>query len=807
MTQEMYHFIGIGGIGMSGLARILLERGSQVTGSDIASSYVTQALEKQGAKIHVGHDAKHVTPYSTVIISSDIPTTNPEIEAAKNQQCRLLHRSDLLLELMQKQKIVAIAGTHGKTSTTSLLIHAMKVAKFDPAFAVGGMMHGHETNAQDGKGEYFIAEADESDGTFLKYNYHSAIVTNIDTDHLVHYGSWDKLVEAFTEFMKKSADKDRLFYCADDKTLSQLHIPGISYGFSEKADLRLSNFQQKGFSISFDAHFKGKSYLNIVVNMTGEHNALNALAVFGLCIQLGVPEFAIREAFSTFNGVKRRMDKKGEIQSILLYDDYAHHPTEIKVTLKAARNAVCEKRLIAVFQPHRYSRMQYSMLELDNVFQDADLVVVTDLFTANEKPIPGVTTERIIEEIKNGNQKEVVYIPRSELISGLQLILRPHDVLITLGAGDITKVGTDLVIYLQKNPIKKMVVGLLFGGMNCEHEVSCVSAKNIANHLSRDLYAIKAIQIGLDGCFRRCDENLEPQDKTDQVISPELFSELLACDLFVPVLHGPFGEDGVIQGFLDVLRKPYVGCDVRSAALCMDKAHMKSVAQACGVATAPFISFDCVSFQEKKEEYLKQIQEKFLLPVFVKPSHLGSSIGIAKVENWGQLQKMLEQAFLYDTHVLVEQVLKAREIEFAVLGNFRVQVPPPGEILANGKVYSYEAKYGEGGFATATTAILSKEKIEEGCKLAEEVFRAAGCQGLARVDFFLEENSESGEAKFWFNEINPMPGFTPISLYPKIWEKLGSIEALIDTFVILAMQRSRIQEAIFSYSCKNLARR
>ena len=801
MTQETYHFIGIGGIGMSGLARILLERGKTVTGSDIASSYVTQSLEKIGATIHIGHDEKHVSPSSTVIISSDIPQTNPEIIAAKKYECKLLHRSDLLLQLMEQYKVVAIAGTHGKTSTTSLLIHTLKTAGFDPAFAVGGMMHGHETNAQDGKGEYFVAEADESDGTFLKYNYHSAIVTNIDTDHLVHYGTWEKLVSSFEEFMQKCSNARLLFYCQDDKTLAQLKFPGISYGFSQEAQLRASCFQQKGFNIFFDIHFEGKTYPKVDVKLTGKHNALNALAVFGLCLTAGVPESAIRTAFSTFSGVKRRMDKKGDSHSVLLFDDYAHHPTEVKVTLSAVRAAVNEKRVIAVLQPHRYSRMQYSMHEFHNVFDEADLVVVTDLFTANEMPIAGVSTESILAEIKKVNRTPIQYIPRAELVQGLHSLVRPHDVVITMGAGDVTKVGVELASLLQKNAPQKFVVGVLFGGMNCEHEISCISAKNITSHLNRDLYSVKAFQIGLDGRFRRCTEDLKPCEDANEVLSSELLADLAACDLFIPVLHGPYGEDGIIQGFLEVLRKPYVGCDLRSCAICMDKAFMKTLALGSQIATVPFSTFDSFAWKEKREKLAQEIQKALSLPVFVKPTHLGSSVGMTKVVDWGTLEAAIDRAFQYDSHVLVEQGITAREIEFAVLGNARIQVPPPGEVLSNGQFYSYDAKYGSEGFRATPKADLPQDKIEEGRRLAEEIYRAASCQGLARVDFFLD-----AAGKYWFNEINPFPGFTSISIYPKVWEEKGTLFELMDSFVILALERFRRQEKIFSFSCKSLAR-
>ncbi|MBS0655698.1 MAG: UDP-N-acetylmuramate--L-alanine ligase, partial [Verrucomicrobia bacterium] len=292
--MEKYHFIGIGGIGMSGLARILLENGQLVSGSDIAASYVTEALSQIGAKVYIGHNENQVARDHTVIYSSDIQESNPELTQAKKLGCEILHRSDLLLQLAQKYKVLAVTGTHGKTTTTALLTHVLSVADFKPAFAVGGMVHDLQSNGGGGDGEYFVVEADESDGTFLKYAYDGAIVTNIDTDHLAHFGSWEALVEAFKKFISTSKNRQSLFYCADDKTLTSLGIQGVSYGFSDGAELKASNFQQRGWKVFFDISFRGEHFSEVELNLTGRHNALNALAVFGLALSIGVKEEAIR---------------------------------------------------------------------------------------------------------------------------------------------------------------------------------------------------------------------------------------------------------------------------------------------------------------------------------------------------------------------------------------------------------------------------------------------------------------------------------------------------------------------------------
>ena len=324
---------------MSGLARLLLGRKLPVTGSDITSSYVTEGLIKEGAKVYFGHSAQHITPDMRVIYTSDIRPDNPEFLAAQQLKCPLMHRSELLAELMRGYKTLAIAGTHGKTTTTALLTHVLREAKYDPSFAVGGVLPKLH-NSGHGSGDYFVAEADESDGTFLRYSPWGAIVTNIDLDHLDHYKSENALIEAFQAFMEKVSVKDHLFWCGDDVRLHSLQPAGISYGFGEENQLRASHFYQEGWNSLFDIYFQGRHYPKIQLARIGKHNVLNALAVFGMATSIGISENTIRQAFQTFEGVGMRCEKKGEAYGIQFIDDYAHHPTEIQCTLNGLREAV-----------------------------------------------------------------------------------------------------------------------------------------------------------------------------------------------------------------------------------------------------------------------------------------------------------------------------------------------------------------------------------------------------------------------------------------------------------------------------------
>lgn len=447
--MEKCHFIGIGGIGMSGLARLMLSRNIVVTGSDLSPSYVTEQLEQAGAKVFIGHSAQYIASNVTVVYSSDIKTENPEYQAAMRLHCPLMHRSDLLLQLMSGYKTLSVAGTHGKTTTSSLLTYVLAQGGLDPSFAVGGMIPQFQANAGHGLGEYFVAEADESDGTFLKYHSYGAIITNIDLDHMNYFGTEDALVKSFQQFASQVSSKKHLFWCGDDHRLRNLVLPGVSYGVSKECALRARNIRQEGWRILFDVDFNGKCYSDVEVSLIGMHNVLNALAVFGLALTVGVNEEALRRALATFGGVKRRCEKKGEVNKILMLDDYAHHPTEIETTLQGIRSAIGDRRLVAVFQPHRYSRTKDCLGSYGRIFEAVDELFVTDIYGAGESPIPGVSHEEILEEVKRASHLSCSYIPRKNLLSFLAKYLRPHDVLVTLGAGDITKLGTELAAFLE----------------------------------------------------------------------------------------------------------------------------------------------------------------------------------------------------------------------------------------------------------------------------------------------------------------------------------------------------------------------
>ncbi|NGX54628.1 MAG: UDP-N-acetylmuramate--L-alanine ligase [Chlamydiae bacterium] len=793
MSKEHYHFIGIGGIGMSALVRILLDKKIAVSGSDLSTSTNVQTLIERGAKVSVGHSESAIPPQATVVYSTAVKKENPEYQAALKKGCQLLHRSELLAQLMEGYKTIAIAGTHGKTTSSALLTTVLLEAKMDPTFALGGVVDGF--NGRLGKSDLFVAEADESDGSFLNYHPFGAIVTNLEPEHMEYYKSEANLQKAFQTFLSQVDSSDHLFCCREEMGFGP--EKGISYGFGEENDLQILDFHQEGWKSRFSITFEGRHYRDIELALLGKHNVLNATAVFGLSLRLGVPEEVIRRALCHFPGVARRCQKRGTVREVLQLDDYAHHPTEIAHTLRSVRKAIGERRFVVLFQPHRYTRTQDHFQAYCRSFDFADHLFVTDIYAAGEKPIASVTPEALIEEIQRVSTVPIDYLPRQQCAAALEEFLRPHDVLITLGAGDITHLHTDL---FKEKPPKKFTVGLIFGGLSAEHEISIKSARFVNDSLNRELYDVHHFGIDKAGNWITGDEATHHlknsthvnSEKAQPLLSKEVVEELDKCNLFFPVLHGPYGEDGTIQGFIEMVGKPYAGPSYRCAAICMDKVLTKQLALASGVPTLPFVSFGYFQWLEEQKEIVEKIEKELRYPVFVKPVHVGSSIGISKVHEKKSLEEAIDYAFRFDTILMVEEGKEqCRELEFAVIGNQHgeISVPIPGEKLTDGAFVDYEKKYGKNAVKTTLHPDLSPEVLKEGQELARKAYTSTGNSGMTRVDFLLDPDE-----RWWFFEMNPIPGLQPLSLFPKIWarENLPAQE-LMDRLIILGLHRTREQ--------------
>ena len=440
------HFIGIGGIGMSALAKILVQRGERVSGSDVKMNSVIRSLEKEGAQITVGHSEKNIPPgTTTVIYSTAVSSENPEYQHAEKQKCSLMHRSELLARLTERDRSLLVTGTHGKTTTSSLLAHLLVSAGLDPSYAIGGVVTSLKSNGQHGKGNYFVAEADESDGSFLRLSPFGAIVTNVEQDHMEYWKSEERIIQGFREFIALIKSEKHFFWCAEDAHLCALKPNGVSYGFSKDADLHIKNYQQRGWELFFDLSFEGKAYEEIHVPLIGAYNILNAAAVFGMGLRLQIPEEGIRAAFATFLGVGRRVEKKGVFREVSIFDDYAHHPTEIFVTLRAIKSTLSKERLVVAFQPHRFSRTRECLHQYPEAFEHADRVILTEIYSAGETPQDGVSSEALFQTMKEKCQAPVKFVERAELTSFLKKTLQAGDLLITMGAGDITQIGPELV--------------------------------------------------------------------------------------------------------------------------------------------------------------------------------------------------------------------------------------------------------------------------------------------------------------------------------------------------------------------------
>lgn len=790
---EKYHFIGIAGIGMSAIAKLLLQSGKKVSGSDLSTSPIKQALKGLGAEIFDVHTPDNVSERSVVVFTSDIKEGHPELVAAKQKNCRVLHRSQMLAELFHQSKYsLAVSGTHGKTTTSSLLTEVLIAAQKDPVYALGGILCSTGTNSHFGNSDYFAIEADESDSSFLSYTPFGAILTNIDFDHMNHYVTEENLIEAFRKFANQVQSPQHLVWCGDDVRLKGLVLPGVSYGFGHDNDAILSDYRQNGWSSTFDLTWNGKIYTAIEVALPGKHYALNAAAVFILSTLVHIDEAAIRKGLSHFQGVKRRAEKIPTQANVTIIDDYAHHPTEVEAALKGIRKAVGESRLIAFFQPHRYSRLAAMVNDLPQLYRSflsADIIVTTDLYGSGETPIPGIDGKLVYDALKAGLPERVCYSPRDQLMTWIKENVRPLDTLVFLGAGDITHVAKEAAKELSYHPLKKWRVGVAFGGPSTEHSVSLNSSKFILKNLNEDYFDIVEFGISHEGEW--CTPHaLQNKHFYGAPLSPDMLGQLLSCDVVFPIMHGTYGEDGIVQGFLEAMGKPYVGCDHRSSAVCMDKVLSKKIVSYHGMRVAPFAAMSEGEWHADRNHAIESILQKVNYPLIVKPSHLGSSVNISTAKNKEELEAALDLVFLADTDAIIESRLKVRDIEVAVYGRDQVYVFPPGEVYTQGNIYSYADKVGANGPKTTPKAELSAESIKEVMVLAKEAYRACGCNGMARVDFLLDENGV-----YWFNEINPIPGFTSISLYPEICAFNGvPPQKLIVELILHALSRHRRQK-------------
>ncbi|HET6514696.1 MAG TPA: UDP-N-acetylmuramate--L-alanine ligase [Thermodesulfovibrionales bacterium] len=458
------HFVGIGGIGMSGIAEVLHNLGYEVTGSDLKESETVARLRELGIRVSLGHRAENIDDAHVVVISSAVSDENPEVLAAQARSVPVIPRAEMLAELGRLKYSVLIAGAHGKTTTTSLIATILSRGGIDPTIIIGGKLKSTGSNARLGQGDFMVAEADESDGSFLKLSPTIAVVTNIDREHMDFFKNMDALKDAFVSFVNKVPFYGLSILCIENRfvreILPRIHRRYITYGLSEDADVIATGIQPGFMSISFQVRYKGKDLGTFSVPTPGIHNVLNALASIAVGIELKMETEKIRGGLKSFSGIQRRFELKGEVRGVRVFDDYGHHPAEIKAALKAARESLLNAeggmghgtsrsgergRLVVLFQPHRYTRTRDLMDEFSASFGDADLLYLMDIYAAGEKPIAGVSSVRMAQTIEAAGQDVRYVADRAALLKTLSENLRPEDVLFTLGAGDVWKVGEELL--------------------------------------------------------------------------------------------------------------------------------------------------------------------------------------------------------------------------------------------------------------------------------------------------------------------------------------------------------------------------
>jgi UDP-N-acetylmuramate--alanine ligase len=441
------HFVGIGGIGMSGIAELLINLGYQVSGSDLKESPVTRRLAEIGGSVFYGHKREQVEGADVVVYSSAVRDDNPEILEAKERSIPVIPRAEMLAELMRLKHGVAIAGAHGKTTTTSMVASILSAGQLDPTVVIGGRLDIWEgSNAKLGQGEILVTEADESDGSFLLLSPTIAVVTNIDHEHMDHYGSMDAIRRTFVNFINKVPFYGSAILCLDNEEIQglipQLKKRYLTYGMTSQADLRGRELEKSKGGVSLEVLFRNEFLGRIMVGMPGEHNALNALAATAVGFELELDMEVIRRGLKDLGGLRRRFQVKGEKAGILFMDDYGHHPTEILATLKTAKECWPERRLVVVFQPHRYTRTEALFERFVISFNQADVLVVTPIYSAGENPIKGITADGLAQSIKEHGHRDVVFCAtEEEIVPTLKSMAESGDLVLTLGAGDIYQAG------------------------------------------------------------------------------------------------------------------------------------------------------------------------------------------------------------------------------------------------------------------------------------------------------------------------------------------------------------------------------
>lgn len=723
-----FYLVGIGGAGMSALAKMLHKRGFDVAGSDSTASATTAELEVEGMPVRIGHRGDGIREGIAVVLTDAIElSSSPEVARARELGCSIFRRSQVLGWLLRDKKVIAVTGTHGKTTTTGMTGAALIAAGLDPLVVVGANIPEWGGPVREGDGEWAVVEACEAYDSFHDLDPYHVVLTNLELDHVDFHGSYENLKESVVRFIRRRPEDGWLFYCGNDK------------GSKEIGDA------DRGESLCYGTN-PDDPLENLV--LPGSHNQDNAIAAWSVASNITNESTLTWSAVASFKGAERRLQTLRE-GPFTVIDDYAHHPTEVEASLKALKTLQAQ-RLIVVFQPHLYSRTAPLIEDFARALSLADIVFITDIYPAREAPMAGVSSSRIAELIK----KPVHYIPCRHLLPReVKKIAKEGDVIVGMGAGNISDFAPAFIKELdRKGPTR---VGVCYGGDSAEREVSLHSGIAIHEALQRKGYESKLI------------------DVSEQMLSQGDLRPFIGDnrpDLAFLAVHGTNAEDGAIQGLFQMLHIPYTGAGLQSSAIAMDKNRTKQILRTIGVRVP-------------EGELLTRGNQSLTLqtPLIVKPNAQGSTVGLSFVKYESELPEALENAFQYDNAVLVEEWISGMEISVPVLGD---RALPPVEIIPKAGQYDFAAKYTPGATEEICPARMEPEDIAEAQRIALECHRALGCDGATRTDMIVRGK------EFFVLEVNTLPGMTGTSLLPNSAAAAGiGFDDLVDWIAQEALLR------------------
>lgn len=727
------HFVGIGGAGMSALARVLLARGYRVTGSDISRSATTEDLADRGARITIGHDARAVRGADLVVVSDAIPLEdNPEAVEAERLGLPRIRRSRLLGLILEGYKVIAVTGTHGKSTVTAAIAQVLARAGESPLALVGADVEGFDGNVLHGAGPWAVVEACEAYEGYFDIDPYLVVLTNLEADHLDRHGSYEALVESVTKFIHKASGTSGLVFCADDPGARGVasQFPGaVGYG-AKSGD----------YVVQLDGGVLTYKETAASPSLIGEHNAMNlwgAVVTASLALSCA-PEDLLPHA-AHVKGCVRRLQPLGEYSGVLLYDDYAHHPTEIAASLRALREAHPDRRLICVFQPHLYSRTRDFVRDFAPALSLAHWVFITDIYPAREKPIPGISSLLIAQHLEE-LQSNVTYVPsRFRLPREVARQAQPGDLVVAMGAGNIDAFPRAFVDELERRN-RPLRIAVLQGGSSAEREVSLLSGGMVADALR---------SLGYDVVVLDPEHLLWGSDGLGALTGRE------RPDIVFLALHGTGAEDGRIQGLLDLLEIPYTGSGVAASALAMDKNAAKQALRAAGLRVPAGALVPRGA----------QIPEDIPLPAVVKPNAQGSTVGLSFVNTRDEVENALKIAWKYDDSALIEEWIEGVEVSVPVVGG---EALPAVEIVPLGGRYDFSAKYTPGATEEIVPARVSERAEQRVREAALVAHRAVGADDISRSDFIITRDDD-----VVILEVNTLPGMTMTSLVPRSAASIG----------------------------------